>query len=333
MVLLDYNGQPRQGVHRPSQEQNPLLHREQLGEPKPTTFISRTAPSDFTFGLPKHRDEEGARDGAPVPSSSYISNACAAQWCWSIYFICEKGVYMCRIWPIAVTTSWKEHKQSVDTRGGPNYVTMNKLAAIGGKTMANEQHEFRQTHFVPLRRGDTGSRLGQKHTLPSDMDPNFKYGRASDDRPLEERRLTGYTPSMRSLLQGDFYDEWIRMNQRRAQQFAQKVQRPPPKATRASLGHSVQYNDAKRAYITKSPATADEQRSEQPHTFKMSRFNKIESVIKRRGDDTRLHKHGAQEVSPARETVEEPTFTDADAQGHEDDESDVGTDNETDGAR
>ena len=85
------------------------------------------------------------------------------------------------------------------------------------------------------------------------------------------------------------------MNQRRAQQFAQKVERPPPKSTRASLGHSVQYNKTKRSQSRLVPT----QQEAEKEPFKISRFAKVDSIIKRKGEDTRVHEHGKKKLDQA----------------------------------
>lgn len=40
---------------------NPLLMKDDVGRPKPTTYA--LPQGEFTYGMPLHRDKEGAKEG------------------------------------------------------------------------------------------------------------------------------------------------------------------------------------------------------------------------------------------------------------------------------
>jgi len=86
--------------------------------------------------------------------------------------------------------------------------------------------------------------------------------------------LTGYTPSMESVIHGDFMYDWVKMNERRAHEFDEQVSRSPPQPTIASQGHSIHHNRQKRP---------SHDSNKEP--FKMSRFGQVESKIRQGGYD------------------------------------------------
>mmetsp|Transcript_15072 Transcript_15072/g.49437 ORF Transcript_15072/g.49437 Transcript_15072/m.49437 type:complete len:226 (+) Transcript_15072:24-701(+) len=219
---MQREGEPRCGVYRPTQNTNVLLVHSELGKVKRCTYANNMPGGDFAFGVSKPRDAEGARE---------------------------------------VSMKWVEHQANPDDKPGPDFISMNKMAAIDEVIHSKDQRGFRIEHPVTLKRGDTGIKTKQqKSALPSDTDPDFVYGRTSSQRPVEETRLTGDAPDIKAVVQGSFMMDWVKMNEGRQDEFNKLRQKPVPKPTKASAGH---------ASATKTVA------EEPKAAFKMSKFSKV----------------------------------------------------------
>lgn len=225
--MLDVTGERRCGVYRPSQDTNVLLIHSQLGKMKQCTF-AKTPDPDFVFGVSKPRDPEGARE---------------------------------------VSMKWVQHEANPDDKPGPDFISMNKSAAIAHRVTSQEQTPFRHEYPITLKRGDTGNTL-KKKPLPSDRNPDFVYGRKSEHRPLEETRLTGGDVDIKNLVQGAYTNDWTKMNLLREAEFQEAHLKPLPKPTKASAGHAA---GAKAAGAKKEQVAAE--------PFKMKKFKSVKAKL------------------------------------------------------
>lgn len=181
---------------------------------------------DFAYGLPRPRDAEGARE---------------------------------------VSMKWVEHRPNPDAKPGPDFKAMNKLAAIHEKTNSKEQRDFREHHPKTLKQGAVENKLKQKQPLPSDQNPHHTFGRQTSCRPVEETRLTGQAAHIKNVVQGTFMNDWVDMNERRADLFLAQNAKIPPQATKASSGHGA-----------KAKAMQDQETKE---PWKMKKFSAVTSKV------------------------------------------------------
>ena len=135
-----------------------------------------------------------------------------------------------------VTMKWSEHTHSRDSQPGPNYIAMNKQATIVGLTKSSEQKSFRAKNPIPL--GTINAHTQEASHLPSDENPDFRYGRASSNRTKEEQRLTGFNPPMKDLVQGAYMQDWMLKNEERKVEFQMHAKRIEPSHTKATRGHA-----------------------------------------------------------------------------------------------
>ena len=180
---------------------------------------------DFVFGLKRVRDDENAKE---------------------------------------VTMRWSEHKPPPEPLPGPDFRAMNKLAAVNDVLDARETAAFRAAHHITLRAGagaaaaPGGSNLFVAPALPSDADPEHRYGASS----------LGANVPVKALVNGAFADEWARANERRAgalKAMARKP-RPKPRSTRAAEARAA----AAAAKIAPAP---------KPAPFKMKLFENAQSKV------------------------------------------------------
>lgn len=152
--------------------------------------------------------------------------------------------------------TWKYHKKNPLSVPGPDFVAMNKGAAMDGLTGANQQRQYRKEN---PKRLELGAKEIPKPVLPSDQNQEHTYGRRSLNRPYEELRLTGPKPEMVDLVQGQYSMDWVKMNNTRKDHFEQSHAVIAPLPTRASLGHAM--NSAKKE-------------EEKKDLFKLKKWNK-----------------------------------------------------------
>ena len=169
-------------------------------------MFAKPPPPGFAFGMSRARDPEGAKD---------------------------------------VTMKWVEHKLPPSALPGPDFVAMNKLAAVNDVVTAKETAAFRSENHVTLPAERAGARRKLPPSrLPSDRDPEHAYGRSSSAPSAEETRY-GDSVSAKQVVNGEFADEWKAMNRWRAEKMAEKAARHArktaggPKLTRAALGHAA----------------------------------------------------------------------------------------------
>ena len=73
------------------------------------------------------------------------------------------------------------------------------------------------------------------------------YGRASNNRPIEEIRMSGPAPSMSNLVQGTFMYEWVDKNQARKEALNAHHKKIIPLGTKATQGHAAGASKSKQA--------------------------------------------------------------------------------------
>ncbi|XRB01593.1 flagellar associated protein [Pycnococcus provasolii] len=216
--------EPRCGVTRPTMGSNVLLTKTGLSKSK-KLHCSADLPEDHAYGLAKARDPEGARE---------------------------------------VSMSWQYHEANPDSQPGPNFVAMNKGAAMEGLTKATQQRPYRVENPVKV---ELGMKESPKPELPSDNNEAHTYGRRSANRPFEEVRLTGQQPDMVDLMQGQYSSDWVKMNMTRREEFEEAHEKIEPMSTRASVGHAM--NSAKAVEAQREP-------------FKLKKFGKVTSKVSTR---------------------------------------------------
>lgn len=164
-----------------------------------------------------------------------------------------------------VTMIWKAHQPNPDDKPGPDFVAMNKLAAVSGQTTAKELPTFRQSNYVTLKKGE--NTLKPPPPVPSDKDPAYTYGMPSAYRTAEQVRSAGpEEPPMKYVVQGAYQHDWIRMNQTRSGQFVEGQHYIKPTGTKAALGHHI-------------GALKHLQPEEQQELWKMSKFKKADPKV------------------------------------------------------
>ena len=176
-------------------------------------MFAKPPPPGFAFGMSRARDPEGAKD---------------------------------------VTMKWVEHKLPPSALPGPDFVAMNKLAAVNDVVTAKETAAFRSDHVtLPAERAGA-TRKRPPSRLPSDRHPEHAYGRSSSAPSAEETRY-GDSVSAKQVVNGEFADEWKAMNRWRAEKMAEKAARHARKTaggatlTRAALGHAARTGADRRA--------------------------------------------------------------------------------------
>ena len=160
--------------------------------------------------------------------------------------------------------SWQYHEANRDSQPGPNFVAMNKGAAMEGLTKATQQRPYRVENPVKV---ELGMKESPKPELPSDNNEAHTYGRRSANRPFEEVRLTGQQPDMVDLMQGQYSSDWVKMNMTRREEFEEAHEKIEPMSTRASVGHAM--NSAKAVEAQREP-------------FKLKKFGKVTSKVSTR---------------------------------------------------
>lgn len=111
-------------------------------------------------------------------------------------------------------------------------MSMNKHAAIKGLTSAPQQHQFRTDHPACLKNGEAVKKPAP--LLPSDIDTEHVYGMPGTHRTAEQVRNAGRTdPSMKPLIQSQFSNTWIAMNEARAHEFDKRKAYIAPKRTKS----------------------------------------------------------------------------------------------------
>lgn len=195
-------------------------------------MFAKPPPPGFAFGMSRARDPEGAKD---------------------------------------VTMKWVEHELPPSALPGPDFVAMNKLAAVNDVVTAKETAAFRSENHVTLPAERAGAtRKLPPSRLPSDRDPLHAYGRSSSAPSAEETRY-GDSVSAKQVVNGEFADEWKAMNRWRAEKMAEKAARRArktaggPKLTRAAIGHAS------------AAAAARTRGREVVEPFKLSKFGAVKS--------------------------------------------------------
>lgn len=116
---------------------------------------------------------------------------------------------------------------------------MNKHAAIRGLTTAPQQHKFRVDHPACLKNGEAVKRPAP--LLPSDKNTEHVYGMPGTYRTAEQVRSAGSTdPPMKPLIQSQFSNSWVMMNNARSHQFDKRKAYIAPK--RATHGTSTAHS-------------------------------------------------------------------------------------------
>ena len=156
-----------------------------------------------------------------------------------------------------VTTSWQEHNANAPVSlPGPDFRAMNKLAVNG---------VLREFNKVTLKQGDHGS-LARRPSLPSDKNPEHAYGRRCSQRLVEESRYTGIQKvGIKSIVEGQYIDDWITMNSERKSELEAKHEWRQPAMTKAASGHAT--------------ATAKCTIPPKREPFKMSKFKKMGAKV------------------------------------------------------
>ena len=165
-------------------------------------------PAGYTFGVEKPKDREGARE---------------------------------------VSMVWKSHQRNPDAQPGPNYIAMNKTATQSGVIRSDELLAFRKQKHIPLKGGLGSDGTEAPKPLPSEVETNYVYGRASNNRPIEEIRMSGPAPSMSNLVQGTFVYEWVDKNQARKEALNAHHKKIVPLGTKATQGHAAGGAKSKQA--------------------------------------------------------------------------------------
>jgi hypothetical protein len=184
--------------------QTPVLTQTPYPPPqaKPRTSTVRgPPPPGHTFGQKRIRDSENAKD---------------------------------------VTMRWHEHNPTPDSLPGLDFKTMNKLAAVNSVVSCAETSAFRGENRVTLRAGagdasaPGGSNLFLKPALPSDTNPEHRYGKSSKVPSREDKKF-GSQDNVKSIVNGEFANAWCLANEKRRTRLnaAAKTQAPTRNTTRA----------------------------------------------------------------------------------------------------
>jgi Domain of unknown function (DUF4483) len=110
---------------------------------------------------------------------------------------------------------------------------MNKKAAVRGLTTAASQKPFRQQNPVVLKKGEAVKRPAP--LLPSDVNPSHTYGTPGTYRSAEQIRSAGAVdPPMKPLIQSQYTEAWVKMNNARAHEFDRRRHYIAPKQSAAA---------------------------------------------------------------------------------------------------
>ena len=150
-----------------------------------------------------------------------------------------------------VSMKWAQHVASREPRHGPDFLAVNRRA-IGGATAP----ELR--HFKKLPKGP------KRQLIPSDVVPNFAYGRkVRPSTPIQDVISARFAEKAEKQLL-DFYKEMKELREAKGHEV-RKI--PLTKATRAH-----------RAMQFAEPG--ERQQPRQPlQPFKMSKFNKVRAKV------------------------------------------------------
>jgi|TARA_B110000977_G_scaffold45136_1_gene61380 hypothetical protein len=166
---------------------------------------------------------------------------------------------------------WQTHKPPVDQLPGPDFKTMNKLAAVNDVVTAKETKAFREENVVTLRAGagatsdPGGSDLFVKPSLPSDGNPEHRYGKSSKQRTVEELKW-GSMDGVKEMINGDFQHEWANANEKRLPALKAMSRKPKPVSKTTKAMECI----AAVAQSKIAPAPKSKQ-------FKMKLFNDVPS--------------------------------------------------------
>ena len=197
---------------------------------------------------------------APSPFSSRL------HLCLSRFMSDEPNV--CVLFTHTVTMKWFEHRALPEDLPGPDFIAMNKLAAVNNVVTTREVSAFRSVNNITIRSGNHG-RMDKTAVLPSDNDPEHAYGRPSAVSSIEDTRF-GDSVSIKALVNGEYAGNRPRRshNKNKGGKGVKKVW-IYPKMTKAASGHAV----------GKSTLAEDVQAI----PFKLSKFS---------GVPGRVHSHG-----------------------------------------
>lgn len=128
-----------------------------------------------------------------------------------------------------------------------------------GVLTPKEVRDFRKDHPLTLTRGSSAKK---KDPLPSDTQPQYKYGRPSEKRLVEEIRRTGVMVPMKSLMEGQYVEEWVRTKE--GIDFSKvsvpaTIPRPRPtiaSTSRARVAHETLGRSGAAPSITSPPVRA-----------------------------------------------------------------------------
>lgn len=110
---------------------------------------------------------------------------------------------------------------------------MNRLAAVRGLTNASSQKPFRQQNPIFLKKGEAVKRPAP--LLPSDVNHTHTYGTPGTYRSAEQVRNAGpVDPPMKPLIQSQYTEAWVKMNNARAHEFDQRRNYIAPKQSASS---------------------------------------------------------------------------------------------------
>ncbi|CAK9868551.1 unnamed protein product [Sphagnum jensenii] len=127
-----------------------------------------------------------------------------------------------------------------DNHACPNFLAMNKIAAIKHFTNAKDQKFAREHFYVPLRPRHT---LMLRTKLPSDKNPHHQYGAPSlRDEPFAH------------LLHGAYQNEWSDMNNYFKSKHPENFCLEVPKFTRTSTKGVDLYYQANRKKFHPKPS-------------------------------------------------------------------------------
>ena len=252
-------------------------------------FVSLMQEPNFVYGLEKPRDLEGARD----VSMRWVEHQVRIRLFFSFCFVFVhpllrihtrsrlpyKNVPLTSdirsllrsVCAFHRQSSWSYTQPNPDNKPGPDFIAMNKLAADESVITSKDQIEHRRRNYKTLKTGrdDARTRRVAKNYRSMQPDPTHTYGRSSSMRPYEETRLTGVATRIDAIVQGDFMNEWVRMNEKRASDFTAAHARIIPRATKATNGHAMAARtkiEALNAESVKVP-------------FKMKKFDKVPAKV------------------------------------------------------
>ncbi|GAQ79831.1 hypothetical protein KFL_000390210 [Klebsormidium nitens] len=164
-----------------------------------------------------------------------------------------------------VTMVWKEHEPNPDNKPGPDFMAMNLASIKSECTTASETRIFRETHDIRIKQGSP-TKTRREPLIPSDYNPEHVYGRSTLVRTYAEKQWLSCDTPIKKLIQNDYGDEWIRMNEARQEELNRQHEKVPPKTTRAALGHA-----------SKAKLVAEQQQPKE--RFVLSKFKNVPTKI------------------------------------------------------